>query len=160
MVALTMAALPIAQVGDARFARLFSRTFPRASHHWALQVASDAVPHLPFRAWGFEHPEGVAVLSDAPDGAAGLSDGGDGAAYYTPGGLGGAEAGTCMVGSSGGGEPCLRRTGDPGDSVACMRPREGNAANWATCHDLRWYMSRLHSALGDGALSGTAGFDI
>ena len=26
------------RVGDARFARLFSATFPRASHHWALQV--------------------------------------------------------------------------------------------------------------------------
>ena len=32
-----------------------------------------------------------------------------------------------------------------------MRPREGNAANWATCHDLRWYMSRLHSVLGEGS---------
>ena len=121
------------RVGDSRFARLFSATFPRAKHHWALQVASDAVPHLPFRAWGFEHPEGVAVLAD---------DEGD----------------TCGDGgSSGGGEPCLRRTGDPGDSVAGMRPREGNAANWATCHDLRWYMSRLHSALGDGALAGQGG---
>ena len=91
------------------------------------------MPHLPFRAWGFEHPEGVAVLAD---------DEGD----------------TCGDGGGGGGgEPCLRRTGDPGDSVAGMRPREGNAANWATCHDLRWYMSRLHSALGDGALAGQGG---
>ena len=96
-------------------------------------MASDAVPHLPFRAWGFEHPEGVAVLAD---------DEGD----------------TCGDGGGGGGgEPCLRRTGDPGDSVAGMRPREGNAANWATCHDLRWYMSRMHSALGDGALAGQGG---
>ena len=38
-----------------------------------------------------------------------------------------------------------------GDSVACMRPREGRAVNWATCHDLHWYMERLRSALGESA---------
>jgi len=132
------------RVGDSRFARLFSSTFPLKKHHWALQVASDAVPHLPFRAWGFEHPEGVAVLSDGGEDEDACSD------VATRGADGGG-------GSGGGGEPCLRRTGDPGDSVAGMRPREGNAANWATCHDLRWYMSRLHSVLGDGALAGQGG---
>lgn len=105
------------RVGDATFARLFSRTFPHAAHHWALQAASDAVPHLPFRVWGFEHPDGVAVLTDDSDGA----------------------------------QACLRRSGDPGDSVACMRPKEGRAVNWATCHDLHWYMERLRSALGESA---------
>lgn len=118
------------RVGDSRFARLFSTTFPRKRHHWALQVASDAVPHLPFRAWGFEHPDGVAVLADDDD----QQSCSDAAAH-----------------GSGGSEPCLRRTGDPGDSVEGMRPREGNAANWAACHDLRWYMSRLHSVLGEGS---------
>mmetsp|Transcript_37267 Transcript_37267/g.94503 ORF Transcript_37267/g.94503 Transcript_37267/m.94503 type:complete len:380 (+) Transcript_37267:173-1312(+) len=118
------------RVGDSRFARLFSATFPRKRHHWALQVASDAVPHLPFRAWGFEHPDGVAVLAD--DDHQACSD-------------------AATHGSGGGSEPCLRRTGDPGDSAEGMRPREGNAANWATCHDLRWYMSRLHSVLGEGS---------
>ena len=100
------------RVGDARFARLFGETFPDAAAHWALQAEADAVPHLPFRSWGFEHPDGVAVLSE---------------------------------------RPCLERTGDLGDSVACLRPREGKAANWATCHDLNWYMARIRSALGDGA---------
>jgi hypothetical protein len=103
------------RVGDARFARLFSETFPRAEHHWALQAASDAIPHLPFRAWGFEHPEGVAVLSEET--------------------------------------PCLRRTGDQGDSVECMRPKEGRPANWAACHDLYEYMRRLRGALDEGAFA-------
>lgn len=107
------------RVGDARFARLFSQTFPSAASHWALQAEADAVPHLPFKAWGFEHPQGVAVISD--------------------------EAGSC-----------LRRTGDRGDSVRCMRPREGNAANWATCHDLEFYMQVMRNALGDHAFSGSS----
>ena len=42
----------------------FTRTFPEASDHWALQAPSDAVPHLPFRAWGFRHPTGVAKLGE------------------------------------------------------------------------------------------------
>merc|ERR1719354_1374602 len=50
------------RVGDSRFARLFSATFPRKRHLGALQVASDAVPP-----WGFEHPDGVAVLADDDD---------------------------------------------------------------------------------------------
>jgi len=42
--------------------------------HWALQAASDAVPHLPFHAWGFRHPEGVLKLGD---GAAAVERSGD-----------------------------------------------------------------------------------
>jgi len=49
------------RVGDATFASLFGQRFP-GSNHWAFQVPNDAVPHLPFMAWGFRHPTGVALL--------------------------------------------------------------------------------------------------
>lgn len=50
------------RLGNVAFARHFDHTFPRAADHWALQAAADAVPHLPFAAWGFHHPDGVLKL--------------------------------------------------------------------------------------------------
>ena len=58
------------RVGDANFAALFDRTFALAEDHWALQAPSDAVPHLPFKAWGFEHPRGVLKLAEPTPGDA------------------------------------------------------------------------------------------
>ena len=52
------------RIGDNTFAELFAQTFPHERDHWALQVDSDAVPHLPFAAWGFRHPKGIAILSE------------------------------------------------------------------------------------------------
>ena len=51
--------------GNCPFAELFERTFPSASAHWALQNASDAIPHLPFAAWGFRHPGQIAKLPNS-----------------------------------------------------------------------------------------------
>lgn len=55
------------RVGDASFADLFTQTFPMPVDHWGLQAPSDAVPHLPFSAWGFRHPDGVAKLGERPN---------------------------------------------------------------------------------------------
>jgi len=52
------------RVGGAAFAALFDRAFPAPADHWALQAPSDAVPHLPFAAWGFQHPHGVLKLAE------------------------------------------------------------------------------------------------
>jgi hypothetical protein len=61
-------------VGNAKFARLCDLTFPKPSQLWALQRSNDAVPHLPFAAWGFRHPHGVAFL-DPPGGDAAVAEG-------------------------------------------------------------------------------------
>ena len=53
------------RVGNCPFAELFERTFPSASAHWALQNAGDAIPHLPFAAWGFRHPGQIAKLPNS-----------------------------------------------------------------------------------------------
>jgi len=74
---LTTCTIAAPRVGDDRFAELFSRVFPDASHHWALQAAQDAVPHLPFAAWGFRHPDGVVVLPESGSGRAHLTRTGD-----------------------------------------------------------------------------------
>ena len=63
------------RVGDASFAAAFEASFSEASAHWALQAENDAVPHLPFAAWGFSHPEGVTNLDGA--GLARTADPGD-----------------------------------------------------------------------------------
>lgn len=56
------------RVGDAAFAEAFEGIFHTASDHWALQLGDDAVPHLPFAAWGFIHPDGVGLLPPAESG--------------------------------------------------------------------------------------------
>ena len=56
------------RVGNAAFASAYSEAFPNARDHWAVQVAEDAVPHLPLAAWGFCHPEGAVVLGDEAGG--------------------------------------------------------------------------------------------
>jgi len=53
------------RVGCEAFARLWGRVFSRAEDHWALQAPSDAIPHLPFKSWGFRHPAGATRLHDA-----------------------------------------------------------------------------------------------
>lgn len=50
------------RVGNSKFARLYNLAFPETTDHWALQRSNDAIPHLPFAAWGFKHPYGVAFI--------------------------------------------------------------------------------------------------
>lgn len=72
------------RVGNCAFARHFGQTFPRAADHWALQAAADAVPHLPFAAWGFQHPEGVLKLGCPSQPAKRSGDVGDYAHFLRP----------------------------------------------------------------------------
>jgi hypothetical protein len=72
------------RVGNCAFARHFGQTFPRAADHWALQAAADAVPHLPFAAWGFQHPEGVLKLGCPRQPAQRSGDVGDFAHFLRP----------------------------------------------------------------------------
>ena len=104
------------RVGDARFAALYSQSFKLPTDFWALQVENDAVPHLPFAAWGFQHPEGVVRLTDAPVATADASPSG------------------------------IQRSRDHGDSVHYLRPREGDVVQWAACHDIEEYLKRLRAA--------------
>ena len=41
------------RLGNAKFANLVNLAFPNDNQLWALQRSNDAVPHLPFAAWGF-----------------------------------------------------------------------------------------------------------
>jgi len=109
------------RLGDAFFADLFTRTFPEPSDHWALQAPSDAVPHLPFSAWGFRHPEGVAKLGENAE------------ANCTP----------ALRAAA------LRRSADVGDSVHRLRPKDGDLMNWAFCHDLSVYIDHLQAMVAD-----------
>lgn len=52
------------RLGNDAFAALFNEAFPDAAAHWALQHKADAIPHLPFAAWGFRHPQGVLKLGE------------------------------------------------------------------------------------------------
>jgi len=105
------------RLGDKLFADMFTRTFPEPADHWALQAPSDAVPHLPFSAWGFRHPAGVAKLGEN------LS------CNSTP----------LMR------PKALSRSTDGGDSVHALRPKDGDLRNWAFCHDLAEYVSHLRA---------------
>lgn len=96
------------RVGNAQFAEMYQQAFPADEAHWALQHSEDAVPHLPFVAWGYQHPHGVAVLDER--------------------------------------QP-LRRTGDPGDSVSMLRPKDGSPKNWATIHDTSVYVDRMRALI-------------
>jgi len=106
------------RLGNAPFADFFHETFPRSTDHWALQVHSDAVPHLPFAAWGFEHPEGVIKIGSQQSGATAWDS--DLAA-----------------------RPPLRRSRDCGDSVDMLRPRGGKIKNWGRVHDIEVYLAEL-----------------
>jgi len=76
------------RLGCISFAALFDRAFPAPADHWALQAPSDAVPHLPFAAWGFKHPHGVLKLAErAPDDSPSASlsaDRGDSVRFLRP----------------------------------------------------------------------------
>jgi len=112
------------RLGCATFASLFGRTFPDPSDFVALQAPSDAVPHLPFAAWGFRHPTGQTVLPDMQLEA--TASGGPGArAPFV-----------------------VHRSGDPGDSVDALRPKHGHPGNWAQSHDMAVYLRHLHGLLG------------
>lgn len=50
------------RVGNCVFAQKFAQAYPELTHHWAIQGIADAVPHLPFAAWGFRHPPGSLLL--------------------------------------------------------------------------------------------------
>jgi len=93
------------RVGNCAFAQHFGQTFPRAADHWALQAAADAVPHLPFAAWGFQHPEGVLKLG-------------------------------CP-------SKRIQRSGDVGDQLHFLRPKDGKLINWAMSHDMDTYVNHL-----------------
>lgn len=119
------------RVGDAAFASLFERVFPHPSDFVALQAPSDAVPHLPFAAWGFRHPTGTleilpeAVLCDNQPTASA------------------AESAACHLRCS----SVVRRSEDPGDSIDALRPKDGRPVNWATSHDIQEYLGHLHQLL-------------
>ena len=106
------------RVGDAFFADFFTRTFPAPHEYWALQAPSDAVPHLPFSAWGFRHPTGVAKLGVEPS-----------------------DRNHCTAAP-------IRRSADEGDSVELLRPKDGDVKNWAFCHDLAEYVHHLQQLAG------------
>ena len=116
------------RLGDKLFADLYTRTFPEPADHWALQAPSDAVPHLPFAAWGFRHPSGVAKLGGSPS------------FNSTPEGR--TRAATAV-------RAALRRSTDAGDSVHALRPKDGDMRNWAFCHDLNEYVHHLRAMVGD-----------
>ena len=67
----------------ARAPRLPSR--PRLLADWALCAPNDAIPHLPFRSWGFRHPAGSLLLApSAPATARRDSDPGDSVEFLRP----------------------------------------------------------------------------
>ena len=107
------------RLGNAAFARFFRSSFPRSADHWAMQFVSDAVPHLPFAAWGFEHPEGVLRLGETTTGGA-------------------------ACGEVGRARPeALQRARDRGDSVDMLRPRAGKIMDWVSSHDIQCYLWEL-----------------
>jgi len=159
------------RIGDNTFAELFARTFPRERDHWALQVDSDAVPHLPFAAWGFRHPKGIAILrengSDGAPNAASVPSGGSGDSVREPvrvadaiadGGatrpivsqdqMAGQHAHE-QAGIAGKAPPAVAsvelspRLHDAGETVHDVRPKDRDVVNWATMHDLAEYIRRL-----------------
>jgi len=142
------------RLGDAKFASLWQRTFPDPSDFWALQVPSDAVPHLPFAAWGFRHPQGTVKLGEVesdvkdtlppkhlsrqshPTAKAGVAPRSAAAPKTAARVTDPLAAGRMTI--------VARRLGDPGDSIDALRPRDGNVQNWVSCHDMTEYLSQLH----------------
>jgi len=139
------------RVGNAKFARLCDLTFPKPSQLWAVQRSNDAVPHLPFAAWGFRHPHGVAYLDLPCDKAA--------ATESTAAEKGAGEARNELAAEKSkkefdlwarepeGVPAAIARTGDPGDDVDLLRPFQGKAHHWASYHHIFAYLEPLEKML-------------
>ena len=124
------------RLGNAAFARYYESVFRGEDEHWALQLENDAVPHLPFAAWGYRHPRGIAVLtegtaSDAADEVAWGADLTDECAAHAAARERAASRTT------------IRASPDRGDTAALLRPRDGNPVSWATHHNLMAYLRPL-----------------
>jgi hypothetical protein len=124
------------RVGNAKFARVYNRAFPKVTDHWALQRSNDAVPHLPFAAWGFRHPKGVAFMNvDAHSGH--LVDEQECASEEAP-----------PVHPPRAAEKpleAIERSGDRGDDYVKLRPFGNKMHNWATYHHIMAYLEPLQS---------------
>ena len=120
------------RLGNAKFARLYNRAFPKSTDHWALQRSNDAVPHLPFAAWGFRHPQGVAYLSMEE------SEIGEQAIAASP-----------LAPPRKPEKPLARiqRMGDHGDDYTKLRPFGNKMHNWANYHHISAYLEPLQSML-------------
>ena len=146
------------RLGNSHFAELFQRTFPSADEHWSLQVPSDAVPHLPFAAWGFCHPKGVAVLDEKAIRLAAKARELTAQVHHATGatdlpiGTAGSRLDDSETPLTKPPRAPLHRSTDRGDQLADMQPRDGDLKNWAMCHDLSEYLSALHE-LGGGVAS-------
>jgi len=148
------------RIGDVGFAELFTKTFPSEQDHWALQVDTDAVPHLPFAAWGFRHPRGIAVLGEPADEEpadevpadeveGGLTRGTMSRGVGGDDGVEGASVETSSAMDEG--QLLSARLDDLGETVHDVRPKNLDVVNWATMHDLSEYVRRLEALQGPGA---------
>lgn len=113
------------RLGNAKFARYYNLVFPDVSDHWALQRSNDAIPHLPFAAWGFKHPHGVAFLEPNPRPSPPSTNP---AAPAPP-------------------STTIRRTGDRGDDLSKLRPTSNKAISWVSDHDVSAYLEPLQDLL-------------
>ena len=140
------------RLGNDKFARLYNRMFPKRSDHWALQRSNDAVPHLPFHAWGFRHPKGVAFLEveDTDEGCDPL----DGCEIIEQGEL---------APPRGTEKPldAVREIGDRGDDYRKLRPYSNKVENWANYHHIAAYLEPLQGLVGKASprLAGYEGFE-
>jgi predicted lipase len=112
------------RLGNAVFARLYNLAFPRRTDHWALQRSNDAIPHLPFAAWGYRHPNGVA--------------------YIDPPGEDVVPSPQRLADIAPEGAPeSISSSGDRGDDAVMMRPFDGKMYNWASYHHIFAYLEPL-----------------
>lgn len=119
------------RLGCAKFARLYNLAFPRASDHWALQRSNDAVPHLPFAAWGFRHPKGVAYMEPS----ACHSEEPVRRSFHSPPRMPERPL------------EKIQRMGDRGDDLSKLRPFGNKAHNWANYHHILAYLEPLEDML-------------
>lgn len=125
------------RLGNEKFAMLYDRMFPKKSDHWALQRSNDAVPHLPFHAWGFRHPRGVAFLElkDHDDeGCDPWSEDGCEVIYQSE-----------SAPPRGAEKPlkAVKEMGDRGDDYFKLRPFGNKVENWANYHHIMAYLEPL-----------------
>jgi len=111
------------RLGNAPFARLYNRI---CKDHWALQRSSDAIPHLPFAAWGYQHPHGVAYMQ-MPEGDEGTAPQPRPLSDIEP------EAAPESIG----------RSGDRGDDKLKLRPFGGKMTSWVSYHHIFAYLEPL-----------------
>jgi hypothetical protein len=128
------------RLGNAKMARLFDLTFPSKEQLWALQRSNDAVPHLPFAAWGFRHPHGVAFLD--PPGCTPVDDPasvsvGDRAPNQSK------KEFDLWARVPEGVPASIDCSGDRGDDVVKLRPFAGKPLNWASYHHIFAYLEPL-----------------